>query len=91
MRRFIPGLKLKNKHDPRSHTKQHEMDALIRVISCNFLAPHAGCPHGDPAWIALMLLLDVLPLFQMSARTLAFPNSSGSAEFVQLKSGIRLR
>jgi hypothetical protein len=37
----------KNKHDPRNHTKLHEMDALIRVISCNFVdrlgawtAPH---------------------------------------------------
>ncbi len=28
---------LKNKHDPRNHTKQHEMDELIRVISCDLV------------------------------------------------------
>ncbi len=24
---------------------------FVSVISCEFLAPHAGCPRGDPAWI----------------------------------------
>jgi hypothetical protein len=27
----------KNKHDPRNHTKQHEMDALIQVFSCDLV------------------------------------------------------
>ncbi len=30
--------------------KLHE---LVSVVSCDFLAPHAGCPRGDPAWIVL--------------------------------------
>ena len=26
----------------------------VRGASCDFLAPHAGCPRGDPAWIVCL-------------------------------------
>jgi len=28
---------LKNKHDPRNYAKPHEIDALIRITSCQFV------------------------------------------------------
>ena len=37
---------LKNKHDPRNHTKQQEMVALIRVISCD-LVDRFTAPTSD--------------------------------------------
>ncbi len=36
-RSITPSTLLKNKHDPRNHTKPHEMDALIRILSCDFV------------------------------------------------------
>ena len=34
-------------------TNSHKLTlGTFRVGSCDFLAPQAGCPRGDPAWIA---------------------------------------
>ena len=35
--RFFSSRLMKNKHDPRNLTKLHEMNVLVRVISCDFV------------------------------------------------------
>jgi hypothetical protein len=35
--------------DPPNQTNQHEI--FLVSFRVDFLAPHAGCPRGDPAWI----------------------------------------